>query len=59
MQAAFTAQNVARHVAALVGDGEVRSSMVAGLAEVRAELRGEGVPAAERAAKAVLDVASL
>ncbi len=58
VQDGFTAQNVARQLAVLLQDGMERSTMLSGLAEIREKLRAAGVPAAERAARAVLEVVS-
>jgi lipid-A-disaccharide synthase len=56
VQSAFTADNVATEVGKIVADGASRESMLAGLAEVRARLRGDSASAAtDRAACAVME----
>jgi lipid-A-disaccharide synthase len=55
LQDDFTADNVARRLAQIVQDGEPRSQMQAGLAEVEAALHRDGErPAVERAADAIM-----
>jgi lipid-A-disaccharide synthase len=59
VQGDFTAERVAAELNKIILDGPEREKMVAGLAEVRAKLRGtDTVGASERAADAVLSVAA-
>jgi lipid-A-disaccharide synthase len=51
----FTAENVAAELKKIIPDGPERQKMLEGLAEVRAKLKPTGVPAAERAARALLE----
>jgi lipid-A-disaccharide synthase len=55
LQDDFTSDNVAAHLHQIVEDGELRSRMLAGLAEVQAILHRDGEPpAVERAADAIM-----
>jgi lipid-A-disaccharide synthase len=55
----FTAERVAAELNKIIPDGPERDKKIAGLAEVRDKLRGQQtVPASERAAEAVIRVAS-
>ncbi|HLQ49899.1 MAG TPA: lipid-A-disaccharide synthase [Terriglobales bacterium] len=55
LQDDFTAENVARHLQQILEDGEPRSKILAGLAEVQARLHREGErPAVECAADAIM-----
>ena len=57
VQSDFTADRVLTQLRAILADGEARSQMLAGLAEVREKLRGpqDGRTTADRAADAVVD----
>jgi len=60
VQRDFTAERVASEINKIIPDGPARDGMLAGLAEVRAKLRGgQTVSASERAADAVLQTAGL
>ena len=54
----FTAENVVAELEKIIPDGPEREQMIAGLAEVREKLRPSNVPAAERAAQALIEVLS-
>lgn len=55
LQDDFTAENIVRHLQQIIHDGESRTQMLAGLAEVQARLHREGErPAVERAADAIM-----
>jgi lipid-A-disaccharide synthase len=57
IQHAFTAENVIRHLKAILPEGMTRENMIEGLTNVKVRLRGPshgGIPPAERAAKAIL-----
>ena len=54
----FTAENVVRELNKIIPDGPDRERMLAGLAEVRAKLKPADLPAAERAARVLLEVAA-
>jgi len=53
----FTAGNVVSQLNQIIPDGPPRDQMIAGLADVRARLRGQGLqtPAADRAADAIIN----
>ena len=56
VQQDFTAANVAAEVVKILSDGPARQTMIAGLAEVKASLRGapDTLPAAEQAAGTIM-----
>ena len=54
----FTAENVVAELEKIIPDGPEREQMIAGLAKVREKLRPSNVPAAERAAQALIEVLS-
>jgi lipid-A-disaccharide synthase len=57
VQHAFTPENVAARLKEVLAEGAARAAMLSGLADVRERLRaGAGVPAADRAACALLKV---
>jgi lipid-A-disaccharide synthase len=51
----FTVENVVAELNKIIPDGPERQKMLEGLAEVRAKLKPTGVPAAERAARALIE----
>ena len=57
IQEDFSAEKVVSHLNQIIPDGEPRDQMIAGLADVRARLRGQGLqtPAADRAADAIIN----
>ena len=52
----FTAESVVAELKKIIPEGPARAQMIAGLAEVREKLRPSDIPAAERAAQALIEV---
>jgi len=58
VQQDFTAENIASEIVKILSDGPVRETMIAGLAGVKAALKGgqDRLPAAEQAADAIMAI---